>query len=297
MAVIATVDYATNLSYKDLQGAKVSDLNLVLGGLDGVSTSIDTSKLIFVNNEYIDDAYWVNTARVDENNILYLDANELVTFNFRNSTYQIRVLLDSNGDERLYLTPMTYVVDEQKVKILRGEKNVGKEYYSRMGLFNQVPTITAPLEIIYYQSATHGSAGGGIQIIDVDTAVIDPTIQIEGQLKYTSPNGVTFTNGLKITFDSSATEEYRNKTYYVDGVSSGGGPFTVALSTLSNWYNFGIRRTAANTFAITGLFSTSGTYSNITAPMYLRCGSYTTSPIAQSALIYIDSCSVQLNTR
>jgi len=220
MAVVATVDYATKLSYKDLQGAKLSDLNLVLGGIDGFSTSVDNSKIIFINNEYIDDAYWVNTTRVDENNILYLDASEIVTFNLRNSTYQIRILLDSNGIERLYLTPLTSVANEQKVKIIRGEENVGKEYYSRMGLYNEVPLITAPLEIIYYQSAVHGSAAGGIQIVDVDTSVIDPDIQIEGQVKYTSPNGVTFTNGLKITFDSSATEEYRNKTYYVDGVGT-----------------------------------------------------------------------------
>lgn len=83
--------------------------------------------------------------------------------------------------------------------------------------------------------------------------------------------------------------------YYVNGVNSGG--FTVAMSTISSWYNFGIRRTASTTYQILGLFGTSGTYSNITAPMYLRCGSYTTSAIAQSARIYVDSCNVQLNTR
>jgi hypothetical protein len=86
-------------------------------------------------------------------------------------------------------------------------------------------------------------------------------------------------------------------TYYVNGVASGGSPVLVALSTISAWYNFGIRRTASNTFAITGLFGTSGTYTNITAPMYLRCGSYTTSAIAQSARIYVDYAGVQLNTR
>ena len=87
-------------------------------------------------------------------------------------------------------------------------------------------------------------------------------------------------------------------TYYLDGVAQSPTPLTVALSTISAWYNFGIRRTGTNTFSIIGLFGTSGvTYSNITSPMYLRCGSYTTSAIAQSARIYVDSCSVQLNTR
>jgi len=83
--------------------------------------------------------------------------------------------------------------------------------------------------------------------------------------------------------------------YYVNGVNSGG--FAVPMSTISNWYNFGIRRTASTTYQILGLFGTSGTYTNITAPMYLRCGSYNKESIAQSARIYVDSCNVQLNTR
>lgn len=86
-------------------------------------------------------------------------------------------------------------------------------------------------------------------------------------------------------------------TYYVNGVVTFPTPITVALSTISNWYNFGIRRTGSNSYQLIGLLSTSGTYSNITSPMYLRCGSYTTTAIAQSARIYVDSCNVQLNTR
>lgn len=86
-------------------------------------------------------------------------------------------------------------------------------------------------------------------------------------------------------------------TYYLNGVAQSPTPITVALSTISAWYNFGIRRTSSNGFQILGLYGTSGTYSNITAPMYLRCGSYTTSAIAQSARVYIDSCNVLLNTR
>jgi hypothetical protein len=86
-------------------------------------------------------------------------------------------------------------------------------------------------------------------------------------------------------------------SYFLNGVNTGGGPFTVAMSTISAWYNFGIRRTAPSTFQLLGLFGTSGTYTNTTAPMYLRCGSYTTASIGQTARIYVDSCNVQLNTR
>ena len=84
--------------------------------------------------------------------------------------------------------------------------------------------------------------------------------------------------------------------YYVDGVLVT-GPITVTMATLTNWYDFGIRRTSSNTFQLLGLFATSGTYSNITSNLFLRCGSYTTANIPQTARIFVDSCNVQLNIR
>ena len=220
MTIAGTVDYATTLAYNQVQGATVSELNDVFGGLDGTTTSIDDSSVIFVNSGYIDDTFWINTARLDDNNLIQLDQSELIPFDQRNNSYRMRIVQDSEGVDRVYLYSGTFIQDEQKVQILRGDVNVGKEYYSRMGLMNEVPAITAPLQLLYYQSSLTGSAAGGIQIIDIDSSEIDPDIEIINQIKYTSPNGVTFTNGLKITFDSSVTEAYRNKTYYVEGVGT-----------------------------------------------------------------------------
>ena len=52
-----------------------------------------------------------------------------------------------------------------------------------------------------------------------DTAEI---VEIVGAKNYTSPNGVVFTNGLKVTFRGSVIpESYINNTYYVEGVGTG----------------------------------------------------------------------------
>jgi hypothetical protein len=219
MPTVDNVDYATSLSYQSLQGCLVSDLNDVLGGLDGLTLNLTDATVIFVNNEFIDDTYWHNTARI-QNNTIYLDQDVLVPFNERNNIYSISVFDDSEGNARIYLTSKFNVNNEQKVRIIAGASNSGKEFYSRLDIYNEVPAITAPINLLYYQSDQTDNAVGGIQLIDPAAATIDPAVEIIGQANYVSPSGIVFTNGLKVTFDSSATEPYANNTYYVEGVGT-----------------------------------------------------------------------------
>jgi len=219
MPIVDNVNFATNLSYQSLQGCLVTELETVLGGLDGPTSSLEDVSIIFVNNGYIDDIYWHNTARVVGNTI-YLDQDVLVPFDERNNIYQINVKPDVDGNPRVYLTNKFTVSNEQKVRIIAGATNAGREFYSRLDIYNEVPTITAPLSLLYYQSDQSDLAVGGIQLINPAAAVINPALEIVGQKNYTSPGGIVFTNGLKITFDSTAAEPYANNTYYVDGVGT-----------------------------------------------------------------------------
>lgn len=219
MTVVDNVNYATNLSYQSLQGCLVSDLNNVLGGLDGPTSSYNDVTVVFVNNAFIDDTYWYNTARI-ENDTIYLDQNVLIPFGERNNIYQITIIDDDQGNPRVYLSNKFNVSNEQKVRIVAGAINAGKEFYSRLDIYNEVPPVTAPLNLLYYQSDLTDNAVGGIQLIDPDAAIIDPALEIVGQANYTSPGGIVFTNGLKITFDSTAAQPYANNTYYVDGVGT-----------------------------------------------------------------------------
>jgi hypothetical protein len=64
MTVVDTADYATSHSYQSLQGCLLSDLENLLGGIDGPSYLVNGASVIFINTAFIDDVYWHNTARV-----------------------------------------------------------------------------------------------------------------------------------------------------------------------------------------------------------------------------------------
>lgn len=208
MPIMDKVDFATSLSYKDVHGSTVDEINS-LGGLDGFSVALDSKTVIFVNNELIDDVYWTDLP------VTLTGSNVVVPMSQRNDVFRIQFI-----DDKVTLIPVVTVNNEQRIIVKSGEKNAGREYYSRGDLLNEVPLISAPLSTLFYQNSNNDNAVGGIQLIDPDQATIDPDLEIIGKINYTSPNGVAFTNGLKVTFDDSATDAYKNKTYYVEGVGS-----------------------------------------------------------------------------
>ena len=221
MTVAATVDYATDLSYANVHGATLDDLNLNLGGLDGIVTSIEGKKIVFVKNNYLEDEFWTDYSATIIDGVAYFsESTDTVTFNKRNDIYSITVLPDELGVDRIVLLYDTSVLNEQKIRVRAGQKYAGYEFYSRSDLFNVVPLITASLNTLYYQNSNQSDAVGAINVVDPVLATIDPDADIIGQNNYTSPSGIVFTNGLKVTFDASATESYQNQTYYVEGVGT-----------------------------------------------------------------------------
>lgn len=219
LPIVENVSYATSLGFHQIVGAKPSDLINELGGIDGPVTYLENATVVFVNNEYIDDAFWINTGRT-EDGVAYFDQTTLIPFGQRTDIFTIKIELDQNGDERILLFPKISVGAEHKVRIKAGYNNAGKEYYNRLGVFNKVPYITAPQDILYYQSGDDADAVGSIRLVEPNSGSITPEIEIIGKENYTSPNGIIFTNGLKIKFDSTVAEQWRNNNYYVEGVGT-----------------------------------------------------------------------------
>lgn len=219
MPLVDTVDYATNLGFHQLIGANPDELIAEFGGIDGPVRYLDNTSVMFVNNSYIDDAFWIDTSRI-EGGIAYFDQSFQIPFEQRTSIFTIKIELDENNIERILLFPKLPVSNEHKVRIKGGATYTGREFYSRLNLLTLVPYVTAPLSVLFYQSAEASNTVGGIRLVEPTSSTIDPATEIVGQINYTSPTGITFTNGLKISFDGSSPEEWRNKNFYVEGVGT-----------------------------------------------------------------------------
>jgi hypothetical protein len=72
---------------------------------------------------------------------------------------------------------------------------------------------------MYIQDGTRADIQAEINVVEYNNWSIDVENDIIGKANYTSPNGVEFTSGLKIQFDSDVTPAtYQNKQYYVEQV-------------------------------------------------------------------------------
>ena len=138
--------------------------------------------------------------------------------------WQIQYVPDANGVEFIQLNSILTIDNLTQFSITAGTKYVNTQWYKNSsGFFQEMPLLTAALPNLYYQDSEDPKIFGIINLIDENlNATINVATDILGQLNYTSPNGVTFTNGLKIIFRGNVIpESYQDNTYYVQGVGSG----------------------------------------------------------------------------
>jgi len=95
-------------------------------------------------------------------------------------------------------------------------------YVNQSGIVLQMPILTAANDTLYYQDGSNSNLVGIIKIVDSESQqTLDVENDIIGKAFYTSPNGVEFTNGLKIKFrGSTLPSAYSENEYYVEGVGS-----------------------------------------------------------------------------
>jgi hypothetical protein len=220
MTMAAVADLATDISYVDIQDHSLREfLRSHPDGIDGYRTPADLEgKFIIFINEDIDDVFWTNDEIFD---VYPYDVvvSETIPTALRRNLWRIQ-LIPSGRDHVIKLTQSTVVEKNQKVFVRRGKENASREFYTDFdGIYRTVPNITANLDRLFYQDSQDPSFVGEIRIVDPDNFAIDVNNDILGEKNYTSPNGVEFTNGLKISFDNKVIpSDYRLKEFYVEGV-------------------------------------------------------------------------------
>jgi hypothetical protein len=206
--VSGTVDASTELHYSQIQGATLSQLT-ALGGLDGVRSQLLGKTFIFINQD-IDDLYWTAGGLT-------------IPRATRRNVWQIQAVDPLAADPVINLISVTNVLKNQKIYVSSGQNYAEYSFYLDLQFltYKQIPNITAPLDTIYYQDGASAGYVGQLNLVNINDNTLKVDDDIVGKSDYTSPNGVVFTNGLKIQFDASAVPAtYANRTYYVEGVGT-----------------------------------------------------------------------------
>jgi hypothetical protein len=171
---IGTVDLVTDLSFEDIDGARLDQFVATYGGIDGI-TSLNTRTLVFANTYGNPATNYYSVWRIS-----YVTVG--------NYTY-------------LSLGSIQNIANLEKWTIRYGTQYASTQWYkNQAGYIVEIPVLTAKLDTLYYQDGTDPEIFGTIRLIEQDNS---STIYIEdilGKKTYTSPNGVVFTNGLKVQF-------------------------------------------------------------------------------------------------
>jgi len=112
---------------------------------------------------------------------------------------------------------------EEKITANYGTEYIGRTFYlNTSNTIILIPYLSAILDTLYYQDGTSGNKVGQIRLIASNTTNrINVLTDVIGRTNYTSPNGVVFTNGLKVTFSGDIyPSSYENVQYYVEGVGT-----------------------------------------------------------------------------
>jgi len=210
-----TVDLLTTMKWDEVNGKRLSQI----GGIDGVS-SLQGRTIIFYGNQPTDKGF------IGE----FYDENEFgLTFyeqGFYSDLNKNIYYIDYTGDPEdpvIRLKEFKKIVQYDRIKVLYGDDYSNREVYTDSNAYMYfVPYLSALMDTLYYQDQTNPARVGIIKILD---KVVDNQINVEteilGKKTYTSPDGIVFTNGLKVTFTGNIyPKEYLDTEYYVEGVGT-----------------------------------------------------------------------------
>lgn len=212
------INLVTNKKFTDIYGKRLSDLL----SIDGV-TSLNGKTLLFYGSDPTDVEFigglYDNLNFDNEPEIGDYEEGVYTTVN--NNYYTISYVGD-DLDPIVVLTETGTLPNDQKITILEGDIYANRNFVRNSeGNISLIPIITANLDTFYYQDGTFGEKLGKIKLIDQPSNNNINVDDIIGSKSYTSPNGIKFTNGLKVQFSGNIVPaKYKQDQYYVEGVGT-----------------------------------------------------------------------------
>jgi len=226
----ASVDLATDLTYKDIHNAVLSAFIATYStGVDGL-TELNGKTIIFINKSDDErdwnagdpfDGYPFDSA-TEKGSSGSFDPVTGLSLVDRYSVFTINIK-SIGGTDTITLAKTQSITSSNKVHVKQGTTYGNREFYKNTeGKFDLIPPITASNSTFYYQDSKDVLRFGKIVLVDIgENAKINITEDILGKKEYASPNNVKFTNGLKVEFnDDIIPSTYANRAYYIEGVGT-----------------------------------------------------------------------------
>ena len=237
LSSIGSVDLLTGLQFDQINNIYLSDFLATYGGIDGI-TDLNNRTVVFTN-QVTDpqDGGWLITSQFDP--LEEIPANiglpgsfdsldfdltiPIVDPDTRYSVWLITYQYDNDGNAILKLSVQRPCPNLNKFTVLFGTQWASTSWYRNAeGYFEEIPLLTAVKDVLWYQDGTNPDIFGQIRLVEqADSSTINVVTDILGKKNYTSPNGVVFTNNLKVQFLAPVVPtSYANQDYYVAGVGT-----------------------------------------------------------------------------
>jgi len=169
------VDLVTDLKISDIQGQSLDSFLAERGGIDGIS-NLDNRTIIFVGSD-------PGIAPPDTRQLFQISYNYIDNLPY------------------LVVNKLSDIPEQIKWSIRYGVTYANTQWYkTTQGSLRQMPSLTAALDTLYYQDGTDPGIVGIIRLVEPAESSTIYINDMLGNPNYTSPNGVTFTNGLKVVF-------------------------------------------------------------------------------------------------
>ena len=206
MPMLAPIDYVLDTAMANLDGALWADVVANYSGFDGTDFKPEDKKVVF-STSTTDDSLWL---RAD---------GSTVAEEHRTGVWRVRVVKNTQNQDVLSFDYVSDVAVNSRVYCRLGRTNANKEFYSSATGYLPVPPLTAQLDTLYYQDSENADIYGILKLVTSATDTINVDTGILGKKNYTTPQGVEFTNGMLIEFDSQVEPaSWANKYYIVEGV-------------------------------------------------------------------------------
>ena len=243
-----TVDFVTDLKFNEINNKSVAQFNAQYGGIDGV-TALNGRTLVFTNTNIDPEAGgWIIETGFDPlvdnatqqafpgsyDSLPYSYTTPVPVSQYYN-VWRINYV-DNGAGPYIQLSSVQTIASLEKFQILFGEQWSNTLWYkNELGYIEQLPALTAGLDVLFYQDGTDPEIFGQIKLFDaVDNDRIEIN-EILGKPNYTSPNGVVFTNGLKVRFTGSVIpQSYASGSTTVTCTSTAAGLNVVSCNTTQN---------------------------------------------------------------